>query len=255
LVTPGKWVTGNFDPCDNPKKFPFGRKEIDFAGFMISEDGLKPTASIMDAIQNFPTPQNITDARSWFGLVNQVRYSISTSSMMVPFRELLKPGNWYWDSMLDAVFENSRKAIIDIIKDGVRSFEPNRPRCLATDWSKQGLGFTLLQKHCRCSMTDAPNCCHNGWRLIFAGSRFTTDAESRYAPVEGEALAVTYAFEKCRMFTLGCSDLTVVTDHKPVDEDTRRCQLRLNKKSAPLQPERENTQIQIHDKTRTWRLA
>jgi hypothetical protein len=200
----------------NPKKFQFGRKEIDFAGFKISEDGLKPTASIMDAIQNFPTPQNITDARSWFGLVNQVAYSISTSSMMEPFRELLKPGNWYWDSTLDAVFENSRKAIIDIIKDGVRSFEPNRPTCLATDWSKQGLGFTLLQKHCRCSMTDAPNCCHNGWRLIFAGSRFTTDAESRYAPVEGEALAVTYSLEKCRMFTLGCSDLTVVTDHKPL---------------------------------------
>lgn len=200
----------------NPKKFQFGRNEVDFAGFTISNDGLKPTASIIDAIKNFPTPQNLTDARSWFGLVNQVAYNISSSSIMQPFRELLKPGKWYWDDALDTAFNNSKLAIISMIQDGVRSFEPNRPTCLATDWSKEGLGFILLQKHCRCPMTDAPNCCPGGWRLIFAGSRFTTEAESRYAPVEGEALAVTYALEKCRMFTLGCSDLTIATDHKPL---------------------------------------
>lgn len=170
----------------------------------------------MEAIQNFPTPQTITDTRSWFGLVNQVAYNISSSTMMQPSRDLLKPGKWYWDDALDAAFKGSMQAIVNIIQHGVRNFEPNRPICLATDWSKQlqGLGFNPL-KHCRCSMTDAPNCCPSGWQLIFAGSRFTTDTESRYAPVE-EALAVTYALEKCRMFTLGCSDLTVVTDHKPL---------------------------------------
>ena len=103
-----------------------------------------------------------------------------------------------------------------MIKEGVQSFEPNRPTCLATDWSKTGLGFTLLQKHCRCPMADAPHCCDDGWRLIFAGSRFTTDAESRYAPIEGEALAVSYALDKCRMFVLGCANLLVATDHKPL---------------------------------------
>ena len=39
--------------------------------------------------------------------------------------------------------------------------------------------------------------------MIFAGSRFTTPAESRYAPVEGEALAVANALEKSRMFIMG----------------------------------------------------
>ena len=200
----------------NPKKFQFAKSQVDFAGFTISESGLKPTQGIMDAIQNFPKPKNITDARSWFGLVNQVAYNISTSAMMQPFRDLLKPGQWYWDENLDRAFEDSKQAILNMIKDGVRSFEPNRPTCLATDWSKQGIGFTLLQKHCNCPMTDAPNCCHGGWHLILAGSRFTTDAESRYAPIEGEALAVTYGLEKCRMFTLGCQDLTIATDHKPL---------------------------------------
>ena len=65
-------------------------------------------------------------------------------------------------------------------------------------------------------MADAPHCCDDGWHLIFAGSRFTTDAESRYAPIEGEALAVSYALDKCRMFVLGCANLLVATDHKPL---------------------------------------
>ena len=54
------------------------------------------------------------------------------------------------------------------------------------------------------------------WRLIFAGSRFTTDVESRYTPVEGEALAVVHTLEKCSIFVQGCPNLTTVVDHKPL---------------------------------------
>jgi hypothetical protein len=47
-----------------------------------------------------------------------------------------------------------------------------------------------------------------------AGSRFTHPAESRYAPIEGEALAVVYALHQTRYYVLGCRDLIVATDHK-----------------------------------------
>lgn len=48
------------------------------------------------------------------------------------------------------------------------------------------------------------------------GSRFTHPAESRYAPIEGEALAVADALDKARHFVLGCSNLTVAVDHRPL---------------------------------------
>ena len=48
------------------------------------------------------------------------------------------------------------------------------------------------------------------------GSRFLQDAENRYAPVEGECLAVVYGLQKCKYFLLGCEDLIVATDHKPL---------------------------------------
>ena len=39
---------------------------------------------------------------------------------------------------------------------------------------------------------------------------------SRYASVEGEALAVVDALERARYFVLGCENLTVAVDHKPL---------------------------------------
>ena len=53
-------------------------------------------------------------------------------------------------------------------------------------------------------------CCREGWRIILVGSRFTHAAESRYAPIAGEALAVADALDKARHFVLGCKNLTII---------------------------------------------
>ena len=81
--------------------------------------------------------------------------------------------------------------------------------------SKTGIGFFLMQKKCHCEAIT-PYCCPSGWQLVLAGSRFTTGAESRYAPVEGEALAVEWGLENTRHYTLGNTKLLVATDHKPL---------------------------------------
>lgn len=111
--------------------------------------------------------------------------------------------------------EKSKTYIVDEIKKGVAIFDKERPTCLATDWSKDGIGFWLFQKHCTCPSRDL-FCCREGWRVTLVGSRFTHQAESRYAPIEGEALAVADALEKSRHFVLGCHDLTIAVDHKPL---------------------------------------
>ena len=40
--------------------------------------------------------------------------------------------------------------------------------------------------------------------------------KTRYAPVEGEALAIAWSLEQTRYFTQGCDNLLVVTNHKPL---------------------------------------
>ena len=171
----------------------------------------------MDAIRDFPTPTSITDVRSWFGLVNQVAHYFAQAETMAPFRELLsrKSKTFYWDENLNKLFNDSKTKIIDQIKDGVRTFEKKRITCLATDWSKAGLGYTLSQKHCSCSAIS-PICGDGHWHLILAGSRFTKPAESRYVAIEGEALAVVYGLQQCKTFVMGCPKLILAVDHKPL---------------------------------------
>ena len=200
----------------NPKKFQFAMETVDFAGLTISATNIKPGTKYIKSIEEFPTPKDISSARAWFGLINQAAYTFSVAKKMKPFRDLLRPNSKFeWTTMLENLFTESKSLIIKKMKDGVRLFEPHRPTCLATDWSVDGIGFVLKQKYCKCS-TVSPTCCPDGWHICLVGSRFTTPAESRYAPIEGEALAVAYGLQQTRYYTLGCTRLIVATDHKPL---------------------------------------
>ena len=200
----------------NPEKFRFAEDDVEFAGFEITNDSVKPCKKYLRAISDFPTPQSLTDIRSWFGLVNQVSYAHSMADTMLPFRELLKPNNkFHWDAQLQEAFEKSKEAIINEIQNGVKIFDKTKPTCLATDWSKTGIGYWLFQKHCTCPSNEL-FCCKQGWKITLVGSRFTHAAESRYAPIEGEALAVADALDKARHFVLGCDNLIIAVDHRPL---------------------------------------
>ena len=200
----------------NPKKFQFAQDTVEFAGLTVTREKIKPNQKFLNSILQFPTPKDITGARAWFGLVNQGAYAFSVAKNMKPFRELLKPSSKFeWTDELEKAFVESKNTIIEEMKEGVRLFEPSRPTCLATDWSNGGIGFLLKQKYCNCEKIT-PSCCKKGWHLCLVGSRFTTPAESRYAPIEGEALGVAYALHQTRYYILGCPQLIVATDHKPL---------------------------------------
>ena len=66
---------------------------VEFAGFEITPQSIRPSDKFLEAIKNFPTPTDITGIRSWFGLINQVAYAHSLTDDLAPFRELLKPKN------------------------------------------------------------------------------------------------------------------------------------------------------------------
>ena len=171
---------------------------------------------ILESNTGVPDTKKITDVRAWFGVINQVSYAFSMTDYMHPFRELLKPSTpFVWDDDLNEIFEKSKSKIINDITQGVQIFDASKPTYLATDWCKIGIGHVLLQKHCDCD-GEKLSCCHSGWKVVLIGSRFTSPAESRYKPIEGEALAVAEGLDKTRFFTLGCSNLTVAVDHKPL---------------------------------------
>ena len=76
----------------NPEKFVFGADSVEFAGFEITPDSVRPCKKYLNAILNFPKPTNITDIRSWFGLVNQVSYAFAATERLLTKRQIrLRP--------------------------------------------------------------------------------------------------------------------------------------------------------------------
>ena len=107
----------------NASKFKFAEEEVEFAGIMVGKTSVRPTDSYKQAILNFPTPTNISEVRSWFGLINQVAYCFAKGTVMAPFRPLLaKSCQFYWNEELESAFQASKKEIVRLVQDGVRTF-------------------------------------------------------------------------------------------------------------------------------------
>ena len=209
-------IMGNSGAVMNPDKLQFCQRQADFAGFRIGETNIEPLPKYIEAIRSFPTPKSTKDIRSWFGLVNQVANYGQLREFMALFRPFLSPKHtFFWSLVLDKAFEESKTHIIEAIRQGVEIFDMSKPTCLRPDWSTQGIGYFLVQKHCPCNAT-LPDCCPDGWKVTLAGSRFLTAAEKRYAAIEGEALAVAWGLEQTKYFTQGSPNLVVATDHKPL---------------------------------------
>ena len=83
-------------------------------------------------------------------------------------------------------------------------YDPNRPTIIAADDSSTVIGAVLLQV--QEDYKRRPVCCP---------SRSLNDSEKRYAVIEKEAIAATWACENFSEYVLG-SKLTLETDHRPL---------------------------------------
>ena len=74
--------TNSFGIIRNPVKFVWGRQELEYLGFWIKDDGIKPTKETLAAIKNFPRPSDITGVRSFYGFIEQVAFVFSKTELM-----------------------------------------------------------------------------------------------------------------------------------------------------------------------------
>ena len=116
------WIVVNYiDLCArngvifNPEKFLFALQVVDFAGYTITLDSIKPTTKMLKAIKEFPTPTTIKGIRGWFGVVAFVSFAYALFPLMSPFRDLLaSKKKFYWDSNLDELFKRTKSYDVDM---------------------------------------------------------------------------------------------------------------------------------------------
>ena len=54
---------------------------------------------------------------------------------------------FHWDEQLNQIFENSKTKLIASVEEGIRTFDVNLPTYIQCDWSKDGIGYLLLQQN------------------------------------------------------------------------------------------------------------
>ncbi len=182
----------------------FSQRSIKFLGHVISPEGISADPEKTQAIQKFQTPQNITELQRFLGMTNQLaKFLPELAQTNEPLRQLLKKEQmWLWDEAQQKAFESIKSMLSST--EVLTHYDPTAPRIIAADACQDGLGAVLLQ-------TDSKG----NRRPISYASRSLTDTEKRYAVIEKEVLAATWACEKFSDYVLG-SSFTLETDHRPL---------------------------------------
>ena len=187
----------------NASKCEFNREQVKFLGHIVDKDGVRADPSKTEAIQLMKPPENITELRRFMGMVNQLgQFSPRIAEISQPLRELLSPKRaWTWGPDQDSSFDQiktelSRPTVLAL-------YNPKTKTKVSADASSHGLGAVLLQE------------VEDTWRPVAYASRAMSDTEKRYAQIEKEALASTWACEKFSDYLLGLHFL-IESDHKPL---------------------------------------
>ncbi|XP_066981047.1 uncharacterized protein [Macrobrachium rosenbergii] len=76
----------------NKDKFVVAAPTVNFCGYTLSGEGISADQEKVSAIRDFPTPANLTDLRSFMGLVNQLaEFTPDIAATAQPLRPLMSP--------------------------------------------------------------------------------------------------------------------------------------------------------------------
>ena len=169
-------------------KCEFSKQSMKFLGHIIDETGIYPDPEKTEAVRNFPRPEKVKDLQRFMGLVNQMgKFIPDLASHNEPLRQLLKKENvWHWGQAQEQSFQRIKEELA--APRSLAHYNPKRPTILSTDASNLGLGAVLSQ------LQD-----DGSRRPVSYASRSLTETEKRYAVIEKEALAVTWA---CKSYLL-----------------------------------------------------
>ena len=191
----------------NAEKFIFSKKKMTFAGLVVSKEGFMIDPKVNQALREFPIPTTLTEVRSFHGLANQLApFDATLTQKLHPLRHLLK------SKSSNIELNDEERRAFEEVKDRLSSsavlayYRPGKPIEIYTDAAcTKGFGSVVKQLQ--------PG---NAWKPIMVGSRVLTDAETRYAPIEAEVTAMTWALRKARKFLIGAPRFKVFTDHRPL---------------------------------------
>jgi cleavage and polyadenylation specificity factor subunit 1 len=192
----------------NGEKSVYGVTEIEFLGFSITKNGMKPLSDRVKAVLEYKKPKTINELRKFLGIINFYRRHIPHAALtqaplnsLHPSNKKGKNVNINWTEELDTAFQNCKKKLAEAT---LLSYpQSNAKTSLYVDASDQGMGGVLQQN------------INGEFRPIAFYSKKLTPTQQKYSTYDRELLA-TYAALKYFQYFLEGRSFTIFTDHKPL---------------------------------------
>ncbi|XP_076301534.1 uncharacterized protein LOC143219409 [Lasioglossum baleicum] len=209
-------------------KCRFLQTKLDYLGYTVTNEGIRPTEQGLEAVKKFPLPRNVREVQGFLGLCSYFRKFIEGFSILAkPLYDLTRK---------DAKFQlgEKEKQAFEMLKNRLLNapilsiYSPRDETELHCDASASGFGAILLQR-------KADKKLHP----VFYFSKRTTEIESRYHSFELETLAIVSALRRFRTYLLGIK-FKILTDCQALS-------LTLNKKETNPRIARWVLEMQNYD--------
>ena len=199
----------------NAAKSFFCTHEIEYLGYILTREGIKPQPKKVQAILALMPPNNVKELRHFLGMVQYYRDMWARrSEMLAPLSDLVgecgetkttkknktKKSPWRWDSIHQTAFDNVKatiaKEVVLAYPDFSKVFE------IYTDASTTQLGAVITQDN----------------RPIAFFSRKLSVTQAKYSVTEIELLAIVETLKEFKGMLWG-QQIKVYTDHKNLTRD------------------------------------
>ena len=182
-------------------KCAFLLPQVEYLGHQISEKGLQPTTQKLRAIVEAPAPHNVSQLKSFLGMINYYsKFLPNLSTQLAPLYSLLQKKT-IWSGQQKA-FKKAKQQLVS--SRVLAHYDSTKDLLLACDASPYGVGAVLSHR-----MEDGSE------RPIAFASRSLSPAEKNYAQLDKEGLAIVFGVKKFHHYLLG-RHFTIQSDHKPL---------------------------------------
>lgn len=184
-------------------KCEFFRKEVQFLGHTVTEDGVKPNNDKIEVIKLWPVPKNEKEVRQFLGILGYYRRFIKDFAKVVkPLTSLLRKETDF--EITPQILECFNKCKMLLTLDPILIYPDfSKEFVLTTDASDFAIGAVLSQGIIG---KDRP---------VAYASRTLNKTEEKFSTTEKELLAIVWAVKYFRPYLYG-RKFKLFTDHQPL---------------------------------------
>lgn len=192
----------------NVSKCKFAQTEVEFLGYLVNREGIKPLPSRVQAVSEFERPTTVKELRRFLALVNVYKRFIPKAvDEQLDLRRLI-PGNrkndsrkLQWDDSSLSAFDRCKQSLAESAL--LHYPDSTKELALMIDASNIAAGAVLQQRSGTC------------WQPLGFYSEKFSDSQKNYSTFGRELTAMKMAVKHFRYFLEG-RKFVIFTDHKPL---------------------------------------